>query len=87
MYELIDLFQELNIELRKDISTMINKQERRLIIKLSHLYNHREGADLARRFYILRFFFFWPFNSTFFLCIFNFMLHVFVAVNWILCAV
>ncbi|XP_027087801.1 DNA replication licensing factor MCM3 homolog 2 [Coffea eugenioides] len=40
---------ELSIELKKDINTMINRQERRLIIKLSHLYNHREGADLARR--------------------------------------
>ncbi|KAL3520205.1 hypothetical protein ACH5RR_018354 [Cinchona calisaya] len=40
---------ELNIELKKDVSTMINRQERRLIIKLSHLYNHQEGADLARR--------------------------------------
>ena len=46
----IDLFQELSIELKKDINTMINRQERRLIIKLSHLYNHREGAALARRF-------------------------------------
>ncbi|KAI5671241.1 hypothetical protein M9H77_11605 [Catharanthus roseus] len=40
---------ELSTELKKDINTMINKQERRLIIKLSQFYNHREGADLARR--------------------------------------
>ncbi|CAI9087943.1 OLC1v1022151C1 [Oldenlandia corymbosa var. corymbosa] len=39
----------MNIELRKDIGIMINRQERRLIIKLSHFYNHREGADIARR--------------------------------------
>lgn len=40
---------ELSIELKKDINTMINKQERRMIIKLSHFYNHREGTDLAHR--------------------------------------
>lgn len=49
------LFQELSTDLKKDINTMINKQERRLIIKLSHFYNHREGADLARRFPLIIF--------------------------------